>query len=592
MNFERTLRCAVLALGLTLPVPPCSFGAEAVSDPIPPHGSGQRTREAVLNHRYPRLIVVISIDQLRYDYLTRFSDLFLPAFDAEGNVGGFRLLMERGAVMANAHYSHLPMFTGPGHATILTGATPSDSGIIGNDWLTSTGQSINCVGDPTVEIVGSGRPQPAGRRRGSYSPRNLQAETVGDALRLSNNLQSKVVGIAIKDRGAILLTGKNPTAVVWFDSASGNWVTSTYYTTGTLPSFAERANRERLADAWVGFEWNYLLPPDAYRRSAPAGVEGAADGGGLGAGFPKKLSDPGATPDAAYWRKMTISPFGNEFVLATARLAIEEEGLGEDDVPDILALSFSTNDLVGHTWGPNSPEAQDVTLRTDRALASFFNDLRTSRPSGLGDVLIVLTADHGVAPLPNWAASAMRYEAGREMYDTFITAANEALAARFPDRNTEGLVAGFSEPYIVFNRPRMLERGIEVRAAREAVAEKLRTIGSVKAVYTRDQVATGQLHPSRISEKIANGFHHQRSGDVFVLSNPFYYPSRSKTGATHGSAYNYDTQVPILIAGPTIRPGFYTEQVDVRDIAPTLSAILGIAQPASSSGRVLTEILD
>lgn len=572
--------CAGPAIAATVDSP-----AERVDE-----GPGMRTREAVLNHHYPRLVIVISVDQLRYDLLTRFSDLFLPAFDESGNVGGFRLLMERGAFFADAHYTHVPMFTGPGHATILTGATPSDSGIIGNDWLTSTGASLNCVGDDSVETVGI--PPAPGRKKGSASPKNLQAETVGDALRLANGRQSKVVGIGIKDRGAILLTGKNPTAAVWFDSEYGNWVTSTYYTTGTLPSFAERANSERIADLWLGDEWDYLLPRDVYRRSAPEGQEGVGAAGGLDGTFPKRLSQPGAPADKDYYKKLIFTPYGNELALLTARMAVQDEELGEDDHPDILAISLSTNDLIGHSWGPNSPEVQDATIRTDRALSSFFNDLRTSRTTGLSDVLFVLTSDHGVAPLPNWAAESMRYEAGREMYEVFVKAASEAMAARFPDQQTEGLVVGFGEPYIYFNMPQIIERGIDVKAAREAVAERLRTLSSVKAAYTRDQVEQGRLHPSPISECIYNGFHHERSGDVVVVTQPFWYPSRSKTGTTHGSAYNYDTQAPLMIAGPTIRPGFYSTRADIRDIAPTLSTLLGIIQPASSTGRVLSEILD
>lgn len=549
--------------------------------------SAPQTLRAVLDHDYPRLVVVMSYDQFRGDYLTRFSDLFLPAHGANGSVGGFRYLMEQGAYMADAHYSYVPTFTGPGHATILTGAGPSGTGIVANDWLTSECGRMYCVEDETLKTVG-GPNRPT--RRGSSSPVNLLADTVGDVLQLSNNRLSKVVGIAIKDRASILLAGHRPTAAVWFDAGVGNWVTSTYYTTGTLPAFAARANDERLADSWLGNEWNYLLPRENYRRSAPENLEGIGKARGLPGTFPKRLSEPGAAANTEYYEKLTFTPFGNEMLFQLARWAVETEELGTDAHPDLLCLNFSTNDYVGHTYGPNSPEVQDLTLRTDRQLSDFLNYLRTAIPGGLANVTIVVTADHGAAPLPEYTSSTVSMPSARVDYSVYTNAALEAIRTVHDGEVTTDIVQ-FGEPYMYFRQSRAKEMGLDVAAARRAIAQKLAEMPGVYAAYTRDQIENGLLPTGPFAQYIYNGFHPERSGDVLLVSRPYWYPTRSSTGTTHGSAYVYDTHVPVLFAGPNIRPGMYTNRVDVRDIAPTLSLLLGITAPAASQGRILSEIL-
>jgi predicted AlkP superfamily pyrophosphatase or phosphodiesterase len=522
-------------------------------------------------------------DQLRADMMTRYSNQFLPAYSSTGDVGGFRWLMENGAVMADTHYNHLPLHTGPGHATVLTGAAPRRTGIVGNSWYTSAGLTMNCVGDPDVKTVGAGDSR---IKNGSSSPRNLLAETVGDELKLANNRQSKVIGMAIKDRGAILPSGHDADAAVWFDSSHGNWITSTWYTTSTLPRFAQRANDSRLADRWVNENWDLLLPEEAYKISMPVDAPGIAPGRPIG--FPKVMSEKGKA-NKDYYGMLTLSPFANEMVFETAKMAVEFEDMGQDLYPDILALSFSTTDAIGHAYGPHSREIQDCVIRADRQLSNFLNYLNGAVPGGLDNVLIVLTADHGGAALPEWLQT-RKFPAKRVLYEDIIKTAENALAEQWPDKQTTGVVL-FSDPYIRFRIPVMNKRGINVDKAAEVIANKLKDLDGITETFTRKQIESGNLPRTREAQAATNGFNHERSGEVVLLNDQFCYNSRYPSGSTHGTSYNYDNHVPLIIAGSKIKPGAYTDRADVRDIAPTLSFLLGITAPASSEGRILTDII-
>lgn len=545
-----------------------------------------RTLRSILDHSYPRLVLVMTFDQLRGDHLTRYSNHFLPAHAADGQVGGFRWLMENGAVMADAHYNHLPLHTGPGHATIMTGAAPRRSGIIGNAWYTTAGLTMNCVHDPDVRPVGIPvRPN----QRGSFSPKNLLAETVGDNLKFSNNRQSKVVGIGIKDRGAILPAGHDADAAIWFDATQGKWITSTWYTDSGLPTFAQRANDSKIADRWIGQEWDYLLPEPAYRISQPEGFEGYSDTRGYTSDFPKFLSEPGSEPNRDYYNALVCSPFGNEMVLETAKLAVEYEELGQDLYPDILAVSFSTTDIVGHQFGPYSREVQDVFLRADRQVADFLNFLHSSIPGGLDSVLIAVSSDHGVAPIPSHAAT-RGFPAKRMKNDDYVSAAREALSELYPGVDLDGIVL-YSDPYLSFRQPAVQEAGIDIETATDAIAARLKQLDGVSTVFTRKQIETGQLPHTRDAQLATNGFNPDRAGEIIVLTDQFVFTSGATAGTTHGTGYNYDTHVPIIFAGTNIRAGVFTERSDVRDIAPTISFLLGLSAPASSEGRILTEII-
>lgn len=541
---------------------------------------------SVLDHSFPRLVVVITFDQFKADLLSRFSHQFLPAYGSNGDVGGFRYLMEKGAYMADAHYRHLPLHTGPGHATIMTGASPRYTGIIANSWYTSSGLTMNCVDDAAAHTIGSGD---GPTRRGSSSPKNLLTDTVGDELRLANNRLSKVFGIAIKDRGAILPSGHAANGAVWFDANTGRWVTSSYYTTGTLPAFAQHFNDTKMADRWVGQNWEYLLPEEAYKVSMPEGFAGVSDARGLAATFPKPLSEPGKPADRDYYNHLILTPFGNAMTFDLAKLAVQDEELGQDIYPDILTVSFSTTDLAGHAWGPNSRESQDIILRADRQMSDFLNFLEDEVPGGLSSVMVVVTGDHGGTPLPDWAQE-VKLDAGRTMYSDIEKAAKAALAKTFPDKQTTDLVQ-YSDPHVTLRVAQAEKRGIDVKVAADAMAKELRKLPGVFAAYTRDQIESGQLPRTQEAQMVTNGFNPDRAGEVFLVSMPYHYPSRSKTGSTHGSPWNYDTLVPVIFCGSQVKSGVFTQSADVRDIAPTVSFLLGLTPPAASQGRILSEIL-
>lgn len=557
----------------------------------PPKGAQPKSAAATLAQRkVPRLAVVVVFDQFAYEYLVRFADLYLPAVDAKtGRVGGFRYLMEKGAWFADAHFSHIPTFTGPGHSVLMTGAPLSETGIVGNSWITPTGKRLNCVEDPDQKVIGADKP-----RARAASPVNLRASTVGDQLRLATNDSAKVVGIAIKDRGSVLMAGHKPTACVWFDDGSGNWVTSTWYTTGTLPSFAQKVNKERLADQWFGAVWDRALPPQVYAtRCTPSAPDLQGDAGGLGGGWPKKLAPPHAdAPDQSYYSRLTNSPYGVKMTFLVAQAAVEEEKLGSDEIPDILTVSQSTPDYALHSYGPNSEEALDMAVNCDRELSEFLNFLNSKIPGGLDSVILTVTADHGICPIPEIACQTENLQVGHVSSKKIEEVALKVLSDRIGDTTlAKSLLFGFSDPYIYFDRALAQERHLDLSSLRQAVAAKVLEIEGVYTVFTYDQIARGQLPQGRLAELVYNGFDPKRSGDIVVILEPGWLPGSGYKGTSHGSPWTYDTHIPLLFAGRDIVPGLYTQRADAKDIAPTLSLLLGINPPNCSRGRILGEML-
>lgn len=566
----------VLGLLTTLP---CNSQTSPVQPPEHPE-----TLKSILDHKTAKLVVVMSFDQFRGDYLFRFSDQLLPAVKEDGTPGGFRWLMEKGALMRDAHYNHLPTYTGPGHATILTGASPARSGITGNSIRTSAGLALNCVGDSLAKTVGG---VSKAIKPGSSSPANLKAETVGDALRMSNNRQSKVVGISIKDRGSILLSGRNPSAVVWYEN--GRFVSSTWYG-DKLPDFAEKVNKEKIVDRWFDQQWTYLLPESEYRRSAPENPPGANDSRKLGASFPKSISGDAKKPNSDYYTNLIFTPFANSLIFEAGKAAIETEKLGTGATPDMLCMSFSTMDLIGHMWGPHSREAHDNFLRTDRYLSDFLNYIDKNHPGGLEESLIVITGDHGVNPVTEWSKESMKWDSQRIPTNRVKKAAEDVLRTMAPDKLSTGAIVDYYEPYIFFRSP-VWQSGINLTEARQKIADEIAKIPGIYATFTRDQIISGNLPRTELATMATNGFNAERSGEIVIVCEQFNLVSGGSAGASHSSGYNYDTHVGLLFAGKFIKPGFYTHKVDIRDIAPTLSALLGITPPASAQGRILSEII-
>jgi len=480
----------------------------------------------------PKLVVALTIDQFRYDYLTRFRDDY---------TGGLRRLLERGAVFTQARYQHFPSVTAIGHSTYLTGALPAVSGIIGNDWWDrSAGRTVMAVSDPAEKIVG-------GEGEGA-SPRML-VSTVGDELKIAR-ARSRVVGLSMKDRGAIFTAGHMGNAVLWYDGQTGRFVSSTFYG-AALPEWAIRFNDERRADAFRGAAWKGGELP---KESGPA-LYGAIYG----------------------------SPFGNDLLEAFAERAIEAERLGQRGETDLLTLSFSSNDSVGHANGPDSPEVRDISVRTDQALGRLFAYLEAR--VGMRNVLVILTADHGVAPMPEVAA-ARRMPGGRIAAGTVRNAVQAALASRWGEGQW---VVSPSDHSIYLNRQLIADKKVDLGAAQDVAKAAALALPHVLRAYALHELLTGVAADDPLGRPLVLSVQAQRTADVQVLLEPqWIFAAR---GTTHGSVWGYDTHVPIVFMGPGIRPGRYRKPITVNDIAPTLADLLEVETPSGSAGRVLDEIL-
>lgn len=514
----------------------------------------------------PRLVVLISIDQFRQDYLRRFASDYLPARRG-GNVGGFRYLMETGADFLDAHHGHVPTATGPGHAALLTGSAPSLHGIVGNDWIDrATGKSVYCVDDSTVETVGgSSKPM---------SPRNLLTSTVGDEMKLATNGKSKVVGISLKDRAAILMAGHAADTVIWFDGKDGNWVSSSFYCTGkTLPRWVQAENDLGMPKGDIGKTWDALLPTSSYSLTRPAPF--------VKPGAPNPFSHK-----IANLTDFGTSQFGNEFLFDTAKKAIAAEQLGQDDIPDLLALNLASNDYVGHAYGPNSPEVMDMSVRTDRLLSDFFNALNKIVPGGLDRTLIIVTADHGVLPIPE-EASNLRMPAQRIDGNALARSLNADLSRSLGEGKW---VLGLAEPNLYLDTALIAAKGLD----REAVENKAAAIlGQYPRLYialTRSQVMKGQVPDVDWAQMAVRSMHPVLSGDLIVFERPGFYFGGG-TGTGHGSPWAYDSHVPLLFHGPGVVAGHYARRVYTQDIASTICTILGVEYPTGNMGAPLLELL-
>jgi predicted AlkP superfamily pyrophosphatase or phosphodiesterase len=520
---------------------------------------------APLDAAPPKLVVSIVVDQLRYDYLEKLEPRFSP--------GGFRLLMEKGAFLTGAHYDYFPTVTGAGHASYLTGAPPSVHGIIGNDWLDKkTLKPMNCVGDADADGVGMTG------LSGKRSPRNFVGSNVADELRLQHG--SRVVGISLKDRGAILPAGKKPRGAYWFDSHSGNFGTSTYYKQ-ELPAWVVDFNKKGLPQSYIGKEWSYLLKPDSYRN--PVSAPGAAT---VGRDVADTFKHTVRLSSSEGFESIVPTPFGNELLCEFARAAIDGEQLGKSAAPDLLCISFSSTDACGHLHGPYSLEMEDILLRLDRQLEVFFQSLKTK--IGLQNVLIVLTADHGVAPPPEHAA---QEGLGGERVDmtSLLGELMEKLTEKFGAHRFFHSLRTF-DGQLYLNREALSKEGVAPGEVESFIRDWALENGNFSAAFTRSQLLEGRAH-GLVGEKVVHGFYPERSGDVFLIFKPYVLAGSYKSGTTHGSPFSYDTHVPVLFFGAGFRPGRYPDRFWITDIAPTLCSVLRITEPAGCVGKPFAKIL-
>ena len=523
----------------------------------------------------PKLVVAILVDQLRYDYLDRFHAQFTE--------GGFRELTDKGAFMTFAQYNYYPTVTAPGHASFFSGSSPLMHGVIGNDWFDKrSGGMMYCVEDPDVTGVGTAPEAKAGK----MSPRNFIGATVADQMRL--HWGSKVVSMSVKDRGAILPAGKKPTGAYWFESASGNFITSSYYQK-ELPAWVKAFNDSKRPDAFVGQTWDRLL--DAKQYPTPDDAAGESHlAGETTSTFPHKV----IKEDAEGYEPILSTPFGNQLLAEFAKAAIEGEGLGQGTKPDLLCVSFSSIDYCGHKFGPYSQEVQDITLRLDRQLKELFAYL--DKKVGLANVVMVLTADHGVAPNPE-NAKEQGLDGGRPPVADMLGELQAKVAEHFGAGRYFLSAKGSLKPRLVdgnlyYDHAVLEEKKLAPETLTAFVREWALSTGVFHAVYGRDQLLEGRA-TNVIGQRIANGFNAERSGDVVLILKPWLIAGTGKpaAGTTHGSPFSYDTHVPVIFYGAPFKPGRYADEFSITDLAPTLSAGLGIQEPPMCMGKPLVRAL-
>jgi len=508
----------------------------------------------------PRLVVVIAVDQLRADYLDRFRPWFGP--------GGFNLLLTRGAVYPRARYEHVITETCPGHAVMLTGSYATVNGIVANGWYDPVQQRpVYCVEDGSTTIVG-------GRGRGR-SPRLLLATTVGDELKIATGGRSKVVTVSKKDRAAIMLGGHRADAAYWIVDTL--FVTSSWYRSD-LPDWVKAVNRSHPISRYFGTQWERRLPASVYERLGPDDVpeEEPVEGGGRT--FPHRITDLDG---------FEHSPMLDEAVAEFAMRAVREEGLGRDSVPDVLAVGFSATDEIGHSYGPDSHEILDQIVRLDRILARLFAYL--DRQVGPGRTLIVLTADHGVAPFPEQVRDD-RPDGPKRLDPAVIdSAVSLALTGQYGAAPAPGWVSYDGSPLLYLSREALSARRVSLGDAERVAQAALLTVPGVHDAVTGVELTL--LRAERDETDVTRSYYPARGADLYYFLAPNWLPTNETTGTGHGSPWRYDQEVPLLWFGPGIRPGVRAEPAAVADLAPTLARVLGVSTPGGAQGRVLGEIL-
>ena len=550
--------------------------------------TGQR-RPQTSEPKRPRLVLLIAVDQFRYDYLERFRDLFVA--------NGLRRLTRDGASWTQSNYDHFPTYTAPGHATMMTGTYPAQTGIVGNEWPDrSVGKRVTSVSDTSVQLLGD--------TGNASSPHRLISSTLGDELRFATGDRSRVIGISVKDRSAILPSGRHANAAYWF--RNGNMVSSTYYFK-ELPPWVVNFNNAKQADHYFGKKWERLLPESEYLEHAgpdtpPWEQIGAAPGDTNA--FPHTITGGLTAPGAAFYTQLDHSPFINELILSFTKQAITNEHLGEDSYTDVLTVSFSGNDYVGHRYGPYSQEVMDVTLRIDRQIGELLDFVNAK--VGLTNTLVAFTADHGVAPIPEHAA-ALKLDGGRINTTELVRKMRAAISAKY---NPQGKMPDPTEDYIYkyqdengtwrdafynsnlyFNYDALKRDGVNLADIAEVAGAAALTFPGIARYFTRQQLLRGATSPNDpIERRVLHGFNPARSGDLILIAQPYKFMGDALP-TTHGTPYAYDTNVPTIIMGPGVIAGRYLEPASPADIAPTLSALLRITPPTNATGRVLVEAL-
>ncbi|MCO6500750.1 MAG: alkaline phosphatase family protein [Vicingus serpentipes] len=517
----------------------------------------------------PKLVIGIVVDQMRYDYLDRFWNKYTQ--------NGFKKLVTEGLNCTNTHYNYMPTFTGPGHASIFTGTTPVNHGIIANNWHNKyTQNNVYCVEDTSFYTIGSTS------NNGRMSPKQLLTSTVTDELKSATNNKGKVIGISIKDRGAILPAGHKADAAYWFDGDNiGQWITSSYYCQ-SLPNWLVELNKTNPAEQYLTKPWNTLFPINQYIESLPDSnpYEGLFIGEKAPV-FPHDL--PSLRINNRNYNLIKTTPFGNTILKELALVILKEEEFGKDDYTDFLTISFSSTDYIGHQYGPMSVEIEDTYLRLDIEIAELLNYIENHYQKE--DVLIFLTADHGVVDVP-------QYLMDNNLSGGYFNVKKMGLELNthlIKEYQTDKLIANISNSQIFLNHSLIKKNNLDLGSIETSISKFLLLKKGISKVFTSTEL-TSNTYTDTISLSIQKGFHHSRSGDILYLLHSGWIEHEKHTITTHGSPYNYDTHVPLIWFGAAVKANEINNFITIPDISATLFKVLNIQQPKSCTGKPISTI--
>ena len=513
----------------------------------------------------PKLVVGMVLDQMRWDYLYRYFDRYVDK-------GGFKRLLKEGNSCENTLIPYTPSVTACGHSVVYTGSAPSITGITGNAWWDrDNNRTMYCTEDKNMSTVGSSSPQ------GKMSPKNMLVTTVADELRLATNFKSKVVGVAIKDRGAILPAGHSANAAYWYDNSVGKWISSTYYMQ-TLPAWAVDFNNKNLTDSYYEKGWSLLYDSSTYLQSTADNKPYEAKP--FGNNFPYDLKKYIGKD----YGKVNTTYFGNELTFEFAKSALQGEQLGKDGITDFLAVSFSSPDYIGHSFGPNSIEAEDAMLRFDLSLGAFLDYL--DQVVGKNQYVLFLTADHGAAHIPEFMQE-NKLPGGRVYTGKLMDRLNASLQRIY---NIKKIILSDDNYQYSLDHAKLDSAGIPSADIINWLKKELATEPGIDRVFALNELNTVPL-PASIRKAINLGYHPRRSGDVQVIFKPGFIDASNTTGTTHGLWNPYDTHIPLLWYGWGIKKGKTYRETTMSDIAPTLSSLLKIQMPSGNIGTTISEVL-
>lgn len=541
----------------------------------------------------PKLVVLVVFDQMRGDYL----DKWRPQFGKDG----FIRLQTEGAWFTNCHYPYSVTTTGPGHTSMATGTCPDVHGIINNTWYDAKrGASVNCSEDsrymripplpkkePEKEPENKDKEkEPASNTPKAYgTPERSLAPTIGDALKAATGGKAKVIGLSFKDRSAVLPTGPKADGAYWLDNEDGMIVTSSFFRDAVHPWVAE-FNKSRLAEQWYAKSWTHFRTDVDYKKlSGPDDVVGEGKGSKQGVTFPHLMDGGQKKITKAYYEALYNSPFGNELLLELVKIAIVKEQLGKDDVPDFLSVSFSSNDAVGHTWGPDSQEVLDTTLRSDVLMGQFLKFLDDT--VGKGQYVLCVCADHGICPIPEVSA-AKGMDARRFNTKQVLAEAELHLRKTFAPQDDlfsrTKWIENTTVPWIYLNHKLIESKMLSAAKVTDELASFLNKQTGVTRTFTKAQFAKDFDRYDTYGRMMKRSYHAERAGDVGVQLRPYWIFGDEKypTGTTHGAPYTYDTHVPLLVFGTKVQPGSRSELVTPQTIASIFATALGIPAPAKA----------